>query len=61
MFGRLMAFVVAAALGWLLWTGGKRAPDRPLSFEPGVYHGDKTPALSTNLKRELTERGNLLR
>ena len=61
MLGRLIAFLIAAALGFALWSGTKRYAPRPLSFEPGVYHGAKLPTLTANQKRELTDRGNLLR
>jgi hypothetical protein len=34
---------------------------RPLSFEPGVYRGDKLPALSDDEQKKLQQRGTLQR
>ena len=35
--------------------------DRPLSFQPHVYKGQKPPSLSGQQQRDLQERGNLQR
>lgn len=34
---------------------------RPLSFEPGVYRGEKLPALSDDEQKKLQQRGTLQR
>ena len=62
MIGRLFAGAVVVLIGGLLFlAAGARAPSRPLSFEQGVFKGQKLPVLSENQKRELRDRGGLLR
>jgi hypothetical protein len=52
---------VLAGLAAALLAGGCRENEqnRPLDFQPHVYHGQKQPSLSEQQKRELQERGNL--
>ena len=54
----LIAVVAVIALA-----GGCREneQDRPLSFQPHVYKGQKPPSLSGQQQRDLQERGNLQR
>ena len=53
----------ALLLGALLALAGCRETEqgRPLSFEPGVYKGQKTPALTTEQRRALQERSRIMR
>ena len=39
----------------------KEEQDRPLSFEPGVYKGQKDEPLSEQNRRDLGERAKLMR
>ena len=39
----------------------KEEQDRPLSFEPGVYKGQKDEPLSDQNRRDLDERAKLMR
>ena len=54
----LLAVFIITALA-----GGCRESEqnRPLSFEPHVYQGEKPPSLSEQQRRELQERGNMQR
>lgn len=54
---------LAIAAVALLALSGCRADeqDRPLSFTPHQYGGDKLPALTDQQKRNLQERGTLQR
>jgi hypothetical protein len=58
-------YVLGAVLVVVMATGlaGCRESerDRPLEFVPGVYKGEKPPALTEEQKRELRERGNVIR
>ena len=49
----------AAPLGGM--NGQENEQDRPLSFQPHVYKGQKPPSLSGQQQRDLQERGNLQR
>lgn len=53
------ALVMAAVLA----LAGCREADqgRPLTFEPGVYKGQKAPALTDAQLRALRERSNIMR
>lgn len=50
-------------LTFALATGGcrKEEQDRPLSFEPGVYKGQKDEPISEQNRRDLEERAKLMR
>ncbi len=58
---RLALMASASAMLLTLQACRETERDRPLSFTPHVYQGDKTPTLTEKQKRELTERGNLQR
>ena len=53
----MLAVVAIAALAGGCW----RELDRPLSFEPHVYHGYRTAALSGRQVEDLEERARLQR
>ena len=52
------ALIAASAAGL---AGCFDVSDRPLSFEPGVYKGEKPAALTEEQRKALRERGNLQR
>lgn len=51
--------LAAAAAALLVCGCGDSESNRPLSFKPGVYQGEKSPALTEQQRRDLQERGNL--
>lgn len=51
----LLAAVALAALAGCR----ENEQNRPLDFQPHVYQGQKTPALTEQQKRDLQDRGNL--
>jgi hypothetical protein len=56
-------WVALASVAVAMLAGGCRQDEqnRPLSFHPGQYQGDKPPPLTEQQNRQLTERSNLLR
>lgn len=52
------AVIAASAVGL---AGCFDGSDRPLSFKPGVYQGEKPAALTEEQRKALRERGNLQR
>jgi hypothetical protein len=55
---RAWAVAAASAVGL---AGCMEGSDRPLSFKPGVYQGERSPALTEEQRKALRERGNLQR
>lgn len=59
--GRLVAVVACAAVGCGLGGCGAEQKNRPLSYQPGVYQGEKMPELGADDLKKLQERGTLQR
>ena len=55
---RVSALLAATALAVLAGGCRENEQNRPLDFTPGVYQGQKPPALTEQQKRELEQRGN---
>jgi hypothetical protein len=57
----MRTLLVATALTTALATGACRKEEqgRPLSFEPGVYRGEKSDTLPKQTVRQLQDRGAL--
>lgn len=53
----------ALVVGAVLALAGCREEDqgRPLSFDPGVYRGEKLPPLTNDQIRALQDRGRIMR
>ena len=51
---------LSLAVAALMLTGCRENEgNRPLSFEPGVFHGDKIPELTVDQRKGLQDRGAL--
>lgn len=59
--GRSVVVIGLVVLGCAVGGCSREEKSRPLSFEPGVYRGDKLPALTDDEQKKLQQRGTLQR
>ena len=58
---RVVAGLAMLALALSLAGCRESEQGRPLSFEPGVYQGQKPPSLTEDQRKKLHDRGYLMR